>query len=169
MQFVVETGEGLPNSTSYSSTEAADDFAVFWDRSEWIDLSQQDKERYLIQATRIIDTKIQFPKGILQQSQALQWPRENFIDVNGRVVRGLPDAIVEATIRVAMILSTGWNYNTQQKILKAQSYGSSSETYLGGYVEGRDSGFEEWSEILEMLKALGLGGKSMRQVNVIRG
>lgn len=169
MQFVVETGEGLPNSTSYSSTEAADDFSVFWNRSEWTDLSQEEKERYLIQATRIIDTKLQFPKRILNQDQALQWPRENFIDINGRVVRGLPDAIVESTIRVAIILSKGWNYNSQQKVLKAQSYGSSSETYLGGYVEGRDSGFDEWNEILEMLKALGLGGKSLKQIDVIRG
>lgn len=169
MDFVVEDGTGLTNSTSYSSTEAADDYALFWDKTDWIELSQEQKERHLIQATRTLDLRVQFPSRILLQEQALQWPRENFIDVNGRVVRGLPDAIVEATIRIAVILSSGWTPTSQQKVLTSQRYGSSSETYLGGYIEGRDSNFEEWADILEMLKALGLGGKSLRQIDVIRG
>lgn len=169
MQFIVETGEGLTNATSYSSTLAADDYATFWDKTEWLNLGEQDKERYLIQATRILDTELDYPSQILKLDQALGYPRKPFQVKSGRTIQGIPDALQEAAIRLAIILARGWKYDAQRKVLKAQSYGSSSETYMGSYVEGATPEFDEWRTILKFLSDIGLGGKSIKQVELIRG
>ena len=54
MQFIVETGEGLEEATSYVSVQEADDYiALFYDGldDDWTVLTTAEKEVILMRAT----------------------------------------------------------------------------------------------------------------------
>lgn len=169
MQFIVEDGTGVIGATSYASVEAADDYAEFWDFTEWELLDLEQKEKCLIKATLYLDSNLSYPKRILTTDQGLNYPREPFTDLNGRLVEGVPEAIEEATVRIAILLNKGLNLNKSRKVLTQQSYGSSSESYLGGYSESADDLDLELASILRLLGTLGLGGKGMKVVKLERG
>lgn len=168
MQFLVETGQGIENANSYASVEAADDYALFWDYPEWIELDTEVKERWLILASSYMDSYLSYPSRILNSKQGLLYPRKPFISVQGRQIEGLPESIEEAASRIAFLLNDGLEPTRKTKLLKAQSYGSSSETYLGAWSEQSDNQLR-LNDILAKLSALGLGGKSVKQVAVVRG
>ena len=169
MNFVVETGEGLVDATSYASTEIANDYAYFFDIQDWLDLQITEQERLLVRATNLIDLKLDFPSKVLNVNQSLAFPRIPFNDNNGRLITGVPEVIQEVTIRVAIMLKSGWVHNKQKKGLKAQSYGNSSETYYGVYYEGADNLDKDWEEILAHLSKLGIASKYLKQVTLVRG
>ena len=168
MQFIVEDGTGIVGATSYSSVEVADDYATFWDYTEWLSLDDAEKEKFLILASSYMDTYLDYPSRILTNTQGLLYPREPFLDSDGRKVSGLPEGITEACIRIAVLLNLGLKPNERTKLLKAQSYGSSSETYLGSWSES-DNNKLELKNILTKLSRQGLGGKYAKQVTLIRG
>lgn len=169
MQFIVEDGTGLSNSSSYSSVEAADDYATFWDNQFWLNLTENEKQINLIKATQYLDINLDYPSSILKQTQALEYPRKIFTDKSGRDVEGIPSKLEEATIRLAIILAKDFNPSKQTKILTSQSYGTSSETYLGSYIEGESEDMLELNNILKQLAKFGYAFKGIKQIDVVRG
>lgn len=100
--FKVETGAGLTNSTSYVSTDYADDyFEPTASKTVWLALSDEQKEYLLSWATRYIDQKADWKGTIYSETQALRWPREGAytrdkIAIGGTVIpRQLKDAVCE--------------------------------------------------------------------------
>lgn len=168
MQFIVEDGTGIVGATSYASTVVADDYAEFWDHTDWLSLDENDKEKYLILASSYMDNYLDYPSRILTDNQGLLYPREPFKDSQGRLITGLPDLIIETAIRIALLFQNGFSPEERTKLLKAQSYGTSSETYLGAW-GARSENQITLSEILCKLSRAGLGGKYFKQVNVVRG
>jgi hypothetical protein len=169
MQFIVEDGTGVIGATSYASIQAADNYAGFWDHTEWDVLDNNEKEKLLIKATRYIDINLTFPKVILSMEQGLSWPRMKFIDNDGREIEGLPQQIVEAAIKIAILFNKGLDPNKQRKLLTSQSYGSSSESYFGAYNENYDNLDAELSDLIKALSIQGLAGRRLKTVLLERG
>lgn len=167
-QFLAEDGTGVAGATSYASVEAADDYATFWDKPEWLALDEIEKQKALIRATVYLDTSVSYPSQILTQAQGLLWPRESFKDLEGRVVEGLPALIVEATIRIA-IAGLSYDLYSVPKVLVSQAFATTRETYLGGYIENPSPEYNEIAEALRKLASLGIGGRKIKQVTLSRG
>lgn len=133
-EFLVEDGTGLTNATSYVDVTSADDYANFIGNSDWVGLEVADKERYLQLATMFIDDILIWNGDLLDYTQALNFPREDLIDRNGRSVEGVPDPIKLSTIQLA-ISSLDHELTMNVVRLKSQGWGSTREEYAGELVE----------------------------------
>lgn len=167
MQFIVEDGTGIPNATSYASTGAADDYATFWDKGFWLELSLNVKQRFLIQATKFLDANLDYPSKILTKEQSLAYPRVAFKDAHGRQVSGLPEQIQIATIEVAFMIAQGVDITASPRVLKAQTYGSSREEYVGGFAP--DNSLAALAQITKELAVDGLAARRVKQALLVRG
>lgn len=99
MAFTVEDGTGLPNANSYASVETADAYFADLQNATWAALSVDAKQSALIQATMYIDTRWKDFRGcLLNNEQALQFPRKNMYVAPD----GLPEKIVQACVEYAV-------------------------------------------------------------------
>lgn len=113
LTLVVETGEGLPNSNSYCSVVYAD---TYMDGSlyaaTWIAATTQNKEKALVSATRMLDSRIRWKGRKTRRENALEWPRYCSFDRNGYWIPSdeIPDWLLAATAELALqFLSTNPN------------------------------------------------------------
>lgn len=103
MAFVVETGVGLSNATSYSTVAA---FKAYWEDScdalpsGW---SNKKIQGALIRSTRFIDRRWRDAFiGIRRlTTQSLEFPRINAFYADGRIVENVPSEIADATHELA--------------------------------------------------------------------
>ena len=100
MPFIPETGEGLPDSTSYASVEEADAYFAHhpYYADNWSDLGVPDRERYLMLGTGQLEAFIIWEGTIANQAQALGWPRVGVTDDEGRII---PSNIVPKQVKIA--------------------------------------------------------------------
>ena len=133
-EFVVEDGTGVVDATSYASVSDADDYATFIDEQDWFSLTAPSKERYLQLATMFVDNLLNWAGDLLTDTQSLNFPREEFQDMSGRVITGLPDVISLSTIQLA-ISSMEHELTVDPIRLKSQAWGSTKEEYSGEYAE----------------------------------
>jgi hypothetical protein len=105
LAFVVETGEGLEDATSYASFAAY--VSHFTDRGSPPAELQAAIEEALIRATDFVDLRYQFVGSKLTELQALQWPRayayraRPAFDAHCVPVEGVPLEVERATIELA--------------------------------------------------------------------
>ncbi len=103
--FIVETGAGLSDATSYLSVADADqiieDYGLAWPSG----YTDDQKKVALNSGTRYLDTKYNGAwKGYKGSAdQALAWPRADVIDTDGWVVPSdeIPEPLEQATVEVA--------------------------------------------------------------------
>lgn len=130
---------------TYATIEMADEYlnaSMSEAAVAWRDLSDaDDKSRYLIQMTRIIERQEWIGEKV-DAGQSLAWPRKNtgLTDVTDDVI---PAAIENACIEGAALLVTGADFestqNQSQKISSMQA-GSTSMSFFRG-AEGRPTRF----------------------------
>ena len=104
--FVVETGTGLSNATSYVSEADADqiveDYGLSWPGS----ITSDEKEQSLNVGTRYLDRKYDGAwKGYKgSNAQALAWPRNDVVDTDGWTIDSnvIPTQLKQATVEVAV-------------------------------------------------------------------
>lgn len=163
--FKLEDGTGLIDSTSYSSVEFADSYALFLGDDGWADLLNEEKEVLLIQATMFVDDLLSWQGNLLNPDlpQSLNWPRTSFKDRNGRLVEGLPKAIVKATAQLAIYMVEN-DVSMNAPELKSQSWGNAREEYLGAFVDD-DSPV---STLKSFLTRLGYGRSSTAFITSVR-
>lgn len=107
--FVVETGVGLANATSYVSVAEANDYYTINPNfaATWTALTNTSKEHLLAWATRVLDQKTEW-KGCLSvpATQALRWPRTYVYDRDGRMIapNKIPPQLKEAVFEFAKYL-----------------------------------------------------------------
>lgn len=89
MAFVFDSTAGSPTANSYLSVEDADALAAgLINGSDWLSLTEQQKQALLVQATTRLDAEVYggVPTTTVNTSvtphQALQWPRNWIIDKN---------------------------------------------------------------------------------------
>ena len=82
--IIVEDGTGLETANSYVSLADANEFFDGHPQSAgWTGLASDDlRNRYLVTAARVIDSCFEFNGYKVNQSQALQWPRQGAEDRN---------------------------------------------------------------------------------------
>ncbi len=105
--FIVETGAGLTDATSYVSTDEADDYlSIKPNYSVWEAL--EEPESYLIWATRLLDQRAVFRGSKSVDDSALRWPRQGVLDRDGLTVAydSVPKPIKDAVIEIAFHLVT---------------------------------------------------------------
>lgn len=168
--FLVEDGTGVTDATSYATVLQVDSFAVFWEYPDWQLLDSAAKEKLLIRATRFIDEQFTWPSKRLTTTQGLLWPREPFYDIEGRLVEGIPQDLVEAVSEFAILLedySTD-DLNNVKKLIRMQ-FGDSEEEYATPYSLDSNPFLSAYSRISARLNKFGLGGSGIRTATLRRG
>lgn len=103
MAFIVETGVGLSNATSYSTVDAFKEY--HGDACSALPSGTTNKkiEGALIQGTRFLDRRYRAKFiGIRRLvTQSLEFPRINAFYADGRIVENVPPEIADATHELA--------------------------------------------------------------------
>jgi hypothetical protein len=106
MALIVEDGTGLSNSNSYLSVADADTYHTTLLNSAWTG-SNSVKEAALRKATNYLDESFAWVGTIKSLSQALNWPRTNAHDSQGRdVSNSVPVKIKNAVAELALLSLT---------------------------------------------------------------
>lgn len=131
MAIIVEDGTGKSDSQSYISVI---ELKAYWE-TRGTTLTQADAvlETWLIQSAIYIDYNYSFYGSIMDEDQALQFPRTTFYDCRGReVAEGtIPQQLKDAQAQLAYS-SQGKDLSTTISTgLKAKSVGSVHIEYAG--------------------------------------
>jgi hypothetical protein len=106
--FVVEIGEADPDATSYCDVEFADDYteANTFQSSDWLALDEEDKQRLLVRASRMLDVRFKWHGQRVDQDSGLKWPRAGVFDEDGFVISDtvIPVILKQATAEFAVYL-----------------------------------------------------------------
>jgi hypothetical protein len=102
MAFTLEDGTGLANSNAYISVS---EFDAYWDDRGFVHsgFTNSQKQVAIIKATDFIELKYRtkFKGKILEDVQALSFPRISLYDNAGRVIEGIPVRLKQATAEYA--------------------------------------------------------------------
>lgn len=104
----VEDGTIVDGANSYVSLEFANSFfETIVDPGAWTDATDDQKNRALIQATRIIDTEVRWNGQRIDPTQPLSWPRDAMV-VDGILLGSttIPEQLKEAVCYTARDLLT---------------------------------------------------------------
>lgn len=110
----------VANATTYFSSSLRS--------ASWAAISDSDKEKALITATRMLDRQV-WAGSKTSDAQALQWPRSGVTDAYGNEVSSasVPSQIIDANCELALALytnssvETDKNTSTNAKYIKAGS------------------------------------------------
>lgn len=103
--MIVEDGTGLINSNSYVDLDFADNYFSARGKTEWSALTEEQKEFALVNATDYIDSAFDWNGRKAKYEQALRFPREKLVDVDGYEVVGIPANLKEAVTECALKIS----------------------------------------------------------------
>ncbi len=171
MQFIVSDGTGLPNATSLVSVEFADEFiSFFFPDSSWNALDPVDdlgeKQLRLIQATDHINYLLNWTSTLVNNEQALNWPRQAFTDKQGRIVTdgAVPKLIKDA---VATVAHVGMDKDIEDAgvLLRSEKFGDTEDRYAGAVKVG---GNKEIGSVRKRLMRAGYGKSAVSIVEVLR-
>lgn len=103
--YVVETGQALPDATSYVNIEYADDYVEqdIHKSDEWLALDEDVKERLLARASKMLDSRVRWIGKKYDRDSGLQWPRILAVDSDGYPIPDdeVPRVVMEATVEYA--------------------------------------------------------------------
>jgi len=104
MSIVVETGAIVAGANSYISVVDADAYFSARNNTTWSALTTANKEAALLYATSWIDSRYSWPGIIVDDSQALSWPRLGAYDVDLRSIASttIPQALIDAECEAAL-------------------------------------------------------------------
>ena len=106
MDFIVEDGTGLPNATSLTTVEWADQhLAATGYAPEWENLDDEVKKARLNTATSIFANSFSFYGYLLSETQSLPFPRKDLRDREGRLILGVPPIVRSAVAELAYYVS----------------------------------------------------------------
>lgn len=176
MAFVVETGDGLPNSNSYASVAAFVEYHTDRGRSlidPTTDLQYVDAliEPALVLASDYVDTKFIFVGYRYQLNQNMEWPRNNAFYRDGRIADLVPKEVAECTMELAYKQLTGTELapdpllddTNRQVVMKKEKVGPIEE--VTQYTDHQTSNLWKAYPFAERrLKELLLQGQSVQRV-----
>ena len=146
MALIVEDGTGLADAESYISVLDCDALLISWGRSTaaWVALDDADKEGLLRNSTMFIDSDYssKFSGEVLNDTQALSWPRQNAYKRNGQFIPSdsVPAEVLRACSFIAVETITSGVYADEDNgaRISSESVGlgsgalSEAKTYVGG-------------------------------------
>ena len=95
---------GAPDANSYIAVaDATEYFKTAYNRTAWANAGNGDKEKALIEATRLLDMFVKWYGTIATDSQALRWPRTSAYDQDYRELSSsdIPRGIKNITCELA--------------------------------------------------------------------
>ena len=101
LEFVVEDGTGLPNSTSFVSVAYAESYATIHGKSDWLQLEEEQKQITLVLASDYINSQYNWRGEPVKSDQALALPRGGFRIPSGVSNTGVPSCVKKATAELA--------------------------------------------------------------------
>lgn len=113
--FTVETGNADPDANSYGAVEDADDYiSTLAQSSDWDALVEDDKEKFLVRASRYIDQVVKWNGCRVDQDSGLRWPRAGCYDQDGFEISDdvIPILLQQAVFEFAAYLASGEDYTT---------------------------------------------------------
>lgn len=166
MYFEVENGAGSPTANTYITVSDADDYIALHEDGieKWMGLEEERKEVLLIRASRFLDTMVRWQSQILNDTQALAWPRAKFTDNEGRLVEGVPRLIEDATAALAFASLTD-ALTTDVEKLSSTSFGDTTDTYATSVTVGNTT----VRDLSKNFIFRGYGRNRVTIVDVIRG
>jgi hypothetical protein len=107
--FVVEDGTVVADATSYCTLAFADDYLSVKPAAtiaDWEALTDDEKEAFLMWATRLMDQRVRWRGTLADPDSALQWPRNGVYDRNGNLIPNdeVPLQVQQATVEIAFHL-----------------------------------------------------------------
>lgn len=105
--LIVEDGTGLTNANSYASVAEADAYhEAHLYADAWVEMETWRKEAALAQATRALDTYVEWRGARWSENQALRWPRAGVRDRDGYFIddNSIPVWLKQATAEFARLL-----------------------------------------------------------------
>lgn len=131
IQFVVETGTGKTDATSYITVA---EFKQYWEnRGRSFTQADVVLQSWINQATEYIDYTFQFKGCKVSDDQSLQFPRYGVIKFNGILIDSdiVPVQIKNSTAYIACQVGDSINLNPLQTNIRSETYGPVSKSYSG--------------------------------------
>lgn len=121
--FTVETGVGDPDANSYVDVVYADDYiyANFYAASTWDALDEETKQRFLVRASKYLDTMVDWNGEKSVPESGLRWPRSGVYDADGLAIPDdvIPQQLMDATCELASILQADdWTQTSSTRGMK---------------------------------------------------
>ncbi|UTC29874.1 hypothetical protein BAJUN_02680 [Bajunvirus bajun] len=154
--FVVETGMGDSDATSYVDVDFADDYVEsnIHASDSWLALEEEDKQRLLVRSSRYIDRMVEWNGERVDGDSGLRWPRAGVYDMDGFVIHddSIPRALKEAVCEFATyLMSDDWTAPQGSRGLKEIQVDVIELKFDDTFVRGSMPDF-----IMQLLEGLGV-------------
>lgn len=163
--LVIETGDIAEGANSYVSVVESDNYITlhFPNESTWSVLTTAEKESFLIRATRFLDTMVKWRSEIKDNHQALAWPRQDFKDKEGRVIKdnSIPDIVKDAQIELAYSLAQGEELTTEYDRLEREDFGDTTDIYASPVARGGNP------LVRNLIKSLSYSGYAHNRATIV--
>ncbi|MDD4689071.1 MAG: hypothetical protein PHE51_04915 [Eubacteriales bacterium] len=158
IEFSVETGTASSTSTAYVTVAQ---FKQYWE-NRGTSFSEADSiiQGWINQATEYIDINYQFEGEVVDDDQALEWPRNYAVNKLGIYIDNdvVPTEVKNATCYLAAQAKTD-DLNIVDDGVKSVSYGPVSKTY------NKSSASKEYPAVVKILRNLLITGNQLMRVN----
>lgn len=164
MTLTVEDGTGLANAESYISVTDTDTYFTNVGNASWTGTTAV-KEAALRKATQYLDATYSWIGSILDDDQALGWPRVGVTDKDGRDLEDqVPVLIERATAELALAsLSEDLLSNTDNSdYVKREQIEGLEVEYFGGAPTGKE--YKYVDRLLSSLYTSKSGGSTIKLV-----
>lgn len=165
MPITIEDGSVVDGANSYVSVGDADTYIStnFPSDTVWTALTTGEKESYLIRAARFLDTMVKWRSEIKDNYQSLAWPRQEFKDNEGRLIKAdsIPAAVKDAQVELAYSLSQGEELTTEYDKLEREDFGDTSDVYSSPVIRGGNS------LVRELIKSLTFAGYARNRSSIV--
>lgn len=138
MTIIVEDGGGRADATAYADIAYADGHHAQRGNDAWAAAAVPSREAALIRATDCLNAAWHYRGSVLNDVQALAWPRQGVEDDTGRTILGVPEAIKRACAELALKALTEELLPDQPRggLIESESLGPMSMRYAAGAPAG---------------------------------
>lgn len=99
--LIVEDGTCVKDANSYISLEDAKEYQLSCNRTDWLELSEEEQKASLIKATLYVDNLFTWKGRRKFKEQDLSFPRVMITDLDGYDVVGIPKRLQKAICEAA--------------------------------------------------------------------
>ena len=109
MAFITEDGSIVAGANSYATIPGSISYFIDRNNATWAAADALDQQAALLEATSFLDSSYIWRGVIVQEAQALDWPRGGAVDNEGRNLDNdaIPIQLVQATYELALLALTG--------------------------------------------------------------
>jgi len=154
--FVLEDGTGIEDSNAYVDSDYAETYFLGDRLAKFKDLSDDDKESVIVQATQLVDISYEWKGTRCTLEQGLSFPRDD-VEFEGHEITGIPSALKKAVCEAIWIVMNSsdsiFSNDNQREVIKESVAGAISVEYASASEKGREA-VTKYEILNKMLKGL---------------